>query len=400
MLKTIIQFAIKSLIANKMRSFLAMLGIIIGVASVISLLSLAAGVEKEIMNDISDMGTNVLTVRPNTVRKGGVRVGSWRTLKIDDMYAIQKRVKEIEEISPSIGNSFPVKYLSVNDDLSIQGVITSYFKIWNTELEKGRLFNEDESESFDRICVVGSNSAKTLFGSENPIGQEIKIKGVNFKVIGLLKKKGDKFGSPDDEIYVPYKVLMKQMMGVDYVRSITIKIVDNSDLKKVIRKISGILRMKHKLDGDKPDDFKISSMDEFIAQAESFSKIFTFLLGGIASISLVVGGIGIMNIMLVTVTERIKEIGIRKAIGAKEKDILNQFLIEAVVMTTTGGIIGILFGYGISQILALFMPFQPVVKVSGILLSLSFSAAVGIFFGYYPARKASKLDPIESLRYE
>lgn len=400
MLKTIIQFAIKSLIANKMRSFLAMLGIIIGVASVISLLSLAAGVEKEIMNDISDMGTNVLTIRPNTVRKGGVRVGSWRTLKIDDMYSIQKRVKEIEEISPSIGNSFPVKYLSVNDDLSIQGVITSYFKIWNTELEKGRLFNEDESESFDRICVVGANSAKTLFGSENPIGEEIKIKGVNFKVIGLLKKKGDKFGSPDDEIYVPYKVLMKQMMGVDYVRSITIKIVDNSDLKKVIRKISGILRMKHKLDGDKPDDFKISSMDEFIAQAESFSKIFTFLLGGIASISLVVGGIGIMNIMLVTVTERIKEIGIRKAIGAKEKDILNQFLIEAVVMTTTGGIIGILFGYGISQMLALFMPFEPVVKVSGILLSLSFSAAVGIFFGYYPARKASKLDPIESLRYE
>jgi putative ABC transport system permease protein len=400
MLKTIIRFAIKSLIANKMRSFLAMLGIIIGVASVISLLSLAAGVEKEIMSDIEDMGTNILTIRPNTVRKGGTRMGSWRTLKIEDVYTLSKRVKEIEEISPSISSSYQVKYLSANDELSIQGVITSYFRIWNAELEKGRIFDEDESESFDRICVIGANSAKTLFGSENPIGEEIKIKGLNFKVIGSLKKKGDKFGSTDDEIYIPYKVLMKQMMGIDFVRSINLKLVEKSDVKKVIRKISGILRMRHKIEGDKADDFKISSMDEFIAQAQKFSTVFTFLLGGIASISLLVGGIGIMNIMLVTVTERIKEIGIRKAIGAKNKDILNQFLIEAVVMTTTGGIIGILLGYGISTLLSFFMPFQPVVKVSGIIISLSFSACVGIFFGYYPARKASKLDPIESLRYE
>ncbi|MFN8577318.1 MAG: ABC transporter permease [Candidatus Sericytochromatia bacterium] len=397
---TIVKVALKSLIANKLRSFLAMLGIIIGVSAVISLLSLGAGAQNEISKQVATMGKNILTVRPGTRNSGGVRSSFANTLKLEDAESILKEVKEVEMVSPTASNNYQIKYFNKNTFSSVNGVASTYFNIRNIKVEKGRLISSSESESNMRIAVLGSKVVEDLFGKGEPIDESIKINGINFKIIGTLEKKGDGGFSPDENIYIPYKVAMKQLIGTENPRSIEIKGFDDVDMLKVEEKITELLRKKHQLQENAPDDFMTFNMAEMIKQSESFTQIFTFLLGGIAGISLIVGGIGIMNIMLVTVTERTREIGIRKAIGAKERDILRQFLIESVVMTTLGGVIGILFGYGISKIISFFVPFPPIVTMTSIIISISFSTVVGIFFGYYPARRAAKLDPIEALRYE
>jgi putative ABC transport system permease protein len=397
---TIVKVALKSLIANKLRSFLAMLGIIIGVSAVISLLSLGAGAQKEISNQVSSMGKNLLTIRPGSRNSGGVRSSLANTLKLEDAESILSEITEVEEISPVASSSYQIKYFNKNTFSSVNGIASTYFSIRNIKVEKGRLINSSESESNMRIAVLGSKVVEDLFGKGEAIDENIKINGINFKVIGTLEKKGDGGFSPDEGIYIPYKVAMKQLIGTDNPRSIEVKGYDDSNMLEIEKDITKLLRKKHQLQENAPDDFMTFNMAEMIKQSESFTQIFTFLLGGIAGISLIVGGIGIMNIMLVTVTERTREIGIRKAIGAKEKDILRQFLIESVVMTTSGGFIGILFGYGISKIIGIFVPFPPIVTMSSIIISISFSTVVGIFFGYYPARRAAKLDPIEALRYE
>lgn len=397
---TIVKLAFKSLISNKLRSFLAMLGIIIGVSAVISLLSLGTGAQKQISEQVSSMGKNILTIRPGARNAGGVRTSLNNTLKLEDAEALVREIPEIEQVSPLAGSSYQIKYFNKNTVSTVNGVASTYFGIRNIAVEKGRLLNESDAEGSSRIAVIGSQVVEDLFGKGEPIDESIKINGINFKVVGTLVKKGDGGFSPDSNIFIPYKVAMKQLIGTTTPRSIEVQGKEGSDMLKVEESVKTVLRKKHEIREGGDDDFQTFNMAEMIKQSESFTQIFTFLLSGIAGISLIVGGIGIMNIMLVTVTERTKEIGIRKAIGAKEKDILSQFLIESVVMTTSGGILGIVFGFGISKLIGAFIPFPPIVTISSIVVSISFSTAVGVFFGYYPARRAAKLDPIEALRYE
>jgi putative ABC transport system permease protein len=252
-----------------------------------------------------------------------------------------------------------------------------------------------------RVCVLGPITVENLFGAEDPIGQTIKLNGMTFRVIGVTKAKGDQgFFNPDDQVLIPYSTAMKQLLGIDYVREIDVQAEEGSDLSAVQADMALLIRKRHKLVEGAPDDFTIRNQAELLATMSEISQTFTILLGGIAAISLLVGGIGIMNIMLVTVTERTREIGIRKAIGAKDKDILRQFLIESMLMSGLGGLIGVGFGYGVAELMRRLSPFPALVQMQSVLLALGFSAAVGIFFGWYPALRASRLDPIEALRYE
>ena len=333
---TIVKLAFKSLIANKLRSFLAMLGIIIGVSAVISLLALGTGAQKQISDQVASSGKNLLTIRPGSRNSGGSRSSAGNTLKLEDASAILNQIPEVEQVSPVAGSSYQIKYFNKNTYSSVNGVASTYFSIRNIKVIQGRLINDKEAESLIRVAVIGSKVVEDLFGKSNPVDETIKINGINFKVVGTLEKKGDGFGSPDENIYVPYNVAMKQLIGTENPRSIEVQGIDGSDMTKVEADVTQVLRKTHQLKENAPDDFQTFNMAEMIKQSEAFTQIFTFLLGGIAGISLIVGGIGIMNIMLVTVTERTKEIGIRKAIGAKERDILRQFLIESVVMTTSG----------------------------------------------------------------
>ena len=277
----------------------------------------------------------------------------------------------------------------------------TYFPIRNFEIAKGRSFTEGEVERTARVAVLGSTTAENLFEESDPIGETIKIGGINFSIIGVTKAKGSQGRyDPDDMVIVPYTTAMKQLLGLDYLHEIDIQTFDNADLEEVQEAITALLRRSHRLLEGAADDFTIRAQAEIVEAASEVSRTFTILLGSIAGISLLVGGIGIMNIMLVTVAERTREIGVRKAIGAKDRDILLQFLIEAIVLTAIGGIIGVALGIGAAQMIAKLTEFFTVIKLTSILLALSFSAAVGIFFGFYPARSAAMLDPIEALRYE
>jgi putative ABC transport system permease protein len=277
----------------------------------------------------------------------------------------------------------------------------TYFPIRSFEIEKGRSFTEGEVERMARVAVLGSAVAENLFETMNPIGETIKIKGINFSVVGVTKAKGSRGRhNPDEQVVIPYTTGMKQLLGLDYLHEIAIQAADNAILQKVQEATTAVLRRRHRLVEGVPDDFHLHNQAEIVEAASGVSRTFSILLGSIAGISLLVGGIGIMNIMLVTVTERTREIGVRKAIGAKNRDILLQFLVEAIALSGLGGIIGVALGIGTAQMIPKFTQFSTVATLGSILLALSFSAAVGIFFGYYPARRAAQLDPIEALRYE
>lgn len=397
----VIKVALKSLIANKLRSFLAMLGIIIGVSAVIAMLSIASGAQKQILQDVSAMGTNLLIVRPGQGRTGGVASGEQQNLRIDEAKAILQSSFLIKAVAPVVSGNFQVKYMNKNSRTNVMGTSFTYFSIRNVEVEKGRKFEVNESEGLARVAIIGPTTAKNLFGLNDPLDETIKVKGINFTVIGVLKSKGDQgFFNPDDQVIVPYKVAMKQLLGVDYLREIDISVVEGGDLNKVQEICTKELRKLHRLLPEQEDDFNVRNQAEILETVSKITQTFTILLGGIGSISLLVGGIGIMNIMLVTVTERTREIGVRKAIGAKERDILRQFLIEAIVMTTLGGLFGLLLGLLFAKLISNFSEIKAIVTLQSVFISISFSVAVGIFFGYYPAKRAAKLDPIESLRYE
>jgi len=400
LLWTIIKVALKSLMANKLRTFLAMLGIIIGVGAVISMLAMGAGAQHQVMQRISEMGTNLLVIRPSERGSGGVMSGTQQNLTVEDATALLK-VKGVFQIAPIVQGSTQIKYYNLNSRTAVVGSAPTYFPIRNFEVDHGRPFTEGEVDGSMRVAVIGPTTVQNLFQDEDPIGQNIKIKGINFKVVGVTKTKGDQgWFNPDDEAFVPYTTAMKQLFGLDYLREIDVQAVDDADLTKVQEDITSVLRQRHRLLADAPDDFRIRNQADILATASTVTETFTFLLGGIASISLLVGGIGIMNIMLVTVTERTREIGVRKAIGAKNRDIMLQFLIEAIVLSGLGGLIGILLGVGGASMIAKLSQFKTLVQLPSVLLALSFAAAVGIFFGYYPARRAALLDPIEALRYE
>ena len=397
---TIVKAALKSLRAHKLRSFLAMLGIIIGVGAVISMLALAAGARRQIMNRVSAMGTDLLVVRPGQRGFRGVASGSEQTLTLEDAQAILEGVPSLQSVAPLVRGSTQVKYYNKNTRSSVIGTSATYFGIRGFEVERGRPFTEGEALRMARVAVLGPTTVKDLFGDEDPLGETIKVKSINFLVVGVLKAKGDQgWFNPDDQVIVPYSTAMKQLLGLTSLHEIDIQ-ADEADLSRVQEEATALLRKRHRIRPGAPEDFNIRNQAEMIETASSFSQTFTILLGGIASISLLVGGIGIMNIMLVTVTERTREIGIRKAIGAKDRDILRQFLLEAILLSGVGGLIGTGVGAGAAVLVDRLTEFVTVLEPSSILMALGFSAAVGIFFGYYPAWRAAQLNPIEALRYE
>jgi putative ABC transport system permease protein len=397
----IVKVALKSLLSNKLRSFLAMLGIIIGVGAVIAMLALGTGAERRILERVSAMGTDLLIVRPGQRGLRGRMTGTEQTLVIEDADAIVAHVANVKEVAPVVGGAAQLKYYNKNTSPPLVGTSLTYFPIRNFEIERGRAFTETEAERTARVAVLGAVTVEELFGQNDPIGETIKLKGINFRVIGVLKRKGDQgWFNPDNQAIIPYTTAMKQVLGLDHLREIDIQSTAGADITEVQNEIAALLRRRHRIQPGAEDDFHIFNQAELRETVESFSQTFTIMLGGIAGISLLVGGIGIMNIMLVTVTERTREIGVRKAVGARDRDILRQFLLESIIMSGLGGLMGTLLGYSAARVTAHFIDFSPVVTAQSVALSLGVAAGVGIFFGYYPARRAAKLDPIDSLRYE
>ncbi len=398
---TLIKIACKTLLANPLRTFLAMLGIIIGVGAVISMLALGSGAQAQVMGRVTAMGTNLLVIRPGGESRGGVRSESNRALKLADADAILRDLPQVEAVAPLVMGRAQVKYFNQNINTTITGAPLTYLALRSFEVEKGQAFSALEDEHVARVALLGANAAEQLFGDLNPLGEPIRVKNVNFKVIGVLKAKGDQgWFNPDDMVVIPFGTAMKQILGQDYLSEIDVKVAADADTAVVEERIVSILRSNHRLRPEVDDDFHVRNQSELVEMASSFTRTFSMLLGGIASISLIVGGIGIMNIMLVTVTERTREIGVRKAIGAREWDILRQFLLESILISGLGGLMGIGLGFAVSWVLGRFTDFAMLIEGSSIVLALVVSASVGIFFGFYPAHRAAKLNPIEALRYE
>ncbi len=387
---------------NKMRSFLTALGIIIGVGAVIAMVSIGQGAKKDVEQRFAEMGTNLLTLRPGSMnfrgRHGGG--GSVQTLTEADATAILENCTAVEAMSPSVNTRKQVIYQNKNWNTSIYGTGHAYPEVRNYEISEGQYFNESQIKSAQKLCVLGSEVNQNLFEGSSGIGQIIRIDKIPFRVIGVMKSKGESgWGSQDDVIFIPYTTAMRRLLGVKFLQSVDITAYSGRTAEAQTQ-VEELLRIRHKLAPGAEDDFYIRDMTDIAESAAESTQILTLLLGGIASISLLVGGIGIMNIMLVSVTERIREIGIRMSVGAREKDILLQFLTEAIVLSLLGGLLGVLVGTGSSWLIGRFSQMSTLVAVDAIVIAFLFAGSVGVFFGFYPARKASKLDPIDALRYE
>lgn len=392
-----------SLIANKMRSILTMLGIIIGVAAVIALVSIGNGVKQDIQNSISSLGSNLLMVMPGAPRTPGVRPsqGSMKSLKVSDYQAISK-LDGVKAASPYTANSYVTIYQSKNWTTTVSGVSSNFQDVNNWTMAEGRFISSKNVENRERVAVVGQTVVKNLFAGEDPVGKEIRVKNIPFRVIGVLNSKGNGTmgNDQDDVIFIPYTTAMERVEGVDYLRMVYVVASDDNGIDRLQSDIENLLRVRHSIKDTNLDDFNIQNMKSIMETMEQTTGTLTLFLGAVAAISLVVGGIGIMNIMLVSVTERTREIGIRKALGATYFVIVTQFLIEAVVISLMGGLIGIAFGIGASKLIGLASGMSTVISVPTIVLSFAFSMAIGLVFGIYPARKAAKLNPIDALHYE
>lgn len=398
---TTVKLVLRSLLVNKLRSILSMLGIIIGVGAVIALLAVGAGAQKKVLDQVTALGSNLIMVMPGQSRSAGVRSGAVETLVPEDVDAILAQIPEVKKASPVVRGNGQFKYYGSNKQSSIMGVIPAYVQIRNFEIAKGRSLTANEIERRAKVAVLGADAATDLFGDSNPINDNVKINGVAFNVVGVLKAKGTQGPfSFDDQALVPYTTAMQRLLGVKYLSEIDLQIDTSANQKNVQAKLEHLLRIRHRILPGKADDFQVRNMAEMVEAVTSVTRTFSLLLGAVAAISLVVGGIGIMNIMLVTVTERTREIGIRKAIGADERDILVQFLLESIVMSTLGGLMGIAVGAGVAACSSLISGFSAIVEPASVLLALSFAVFVGVFFGFYPARRAAALDPIEALSYE
>ncbi len=392
-----------SLVANKMRSILTMLGIIIGVAAVIALVSIGNGVKQDIQNSISSLGSNLLMVMPGAPRTPGVRqsAGSMKSLKVSDYEAISK-LDGVKAASPMTSGSYVVIYQNKNWTTTVSGVNSNYMDVNNWSMKSGRFFSDKNVQNRERVAIVGQTVVKNLFGDDNPVGAEIRVKNIPFRIIGVLNSKGSGTmgNDQDDIVLIPYTTAMERVEGVDYLRMIYVVGNDENGIDRLQSDIENLLRVRHGIKDTNLDDFNIQNMNSIMETMEETTGTLTLFLGAVAAISLVVGGIGIMNIMLVSVTERTREIGIRKALGATYFVIVTQFLIEAVVISLMGGLIGIALGIGASKLIGVASGMSTVISVPTIVLSFAFSMAIGLVFGIYPARKAAKLNPIDALHYE
>ena len=394
--------ALGSLHGHKVRSFLTMLGIIIGVSSVITVLAMGRGAEKATKEEIQKYGTNLLTIRPGFARGHGARASGQRVrLYMEDARDISN-IPGVAAVIPEINSFTSLKFGNEVANARIYGTTPEYEWARNAPLSKGRYFTRSENARRARIAVIGAEVKNILFGEETYgiLGSEIKIRGINFEVIGILKEKGPGWSSPDEAVLIPLETAQKRLFGVDYIEGITVKVADMDLMTPVSLEIEKTLRRNHRLSGDDENDFRIYNQVDFIQTSQNVTDTFKWLLGSIAGVSLIVGGIGIMNIMLVSVTERTREIGLRMAVGARKRDIRLQFLIESLALSILGGLIGIGLGTGASAVLSTYFQWNTLISADSIVLAFCFSAFVGVIFGFYPAYKASMLDPIDSLRYE
>ncbi len=404
-----VRIALGALRVNKLRTALTMLGIIIGVAAVIAMVSVGAGAQARISEQIRSMGSNLIVVLSGASTSGGIRwgLGSQLTLTEDDARAIAAEIPVIEVAAPSVRGAAQAVYGNTNWSTVIQGVTPDYLIAREWELATGKMFGPEDVDAAGKLAVLGDTVWKNLFGDTDPVGQTIRIKKVPFTVVGVLEPKGQSTWGQDqdDLILIPMSTAKKKVLGTTQsnprsVGNIAIRVKDGSLMAEAESQIRELLRQRHRLQPGQDDDFNVRVLAELFAAQEESARVMTMLLGAIASVSLLVGGIGIMNIMLVSVTERTREIGLRMAVGARSRDILAQFLVEAVTLSVAGGLVGIAVGLLSSQTIASLASWTTEVAPEAIALAFFFSGAVGVFFGFYPARKASRLDPIEALRYE
>jgi len=404
-----VRIALRSLRVNKLRSALTMLGIIIGVGAVITMVAVGSGAQARVAEQIQSLGSNLIIVLSGSVTAGGVRMGtsSQQTITEDDSAAIAREIPAVQVSAPSVRGNAQIVFGNLNWATGVQGVTPDYFEAREWPVVNGRAFGPEDLDGATKVALLGQTTALNLFAEADPVGQIVRIKKVPFTVVGILDRKGqNSWGQDQDDIVIiPLSTAKKKVLGKSNsnpraVSSISVKIRPDEDMGEAETQIRELLRQRHRLQGYQDDDFWLRNLSEILQTQEESSKVMTYLLAAIASVSLLVGGIGIMNIMLVSVTERTREIGLRMAVGARGRDILSQFLIEAVTLSLIGGVIGIAAGLGGAEALSYFAEWRTLVSAQAIALAFGFAAAIGIFFGFYPARKAARLDPIEALRYE
>ena len=399
-----LRIALRALGRNKLRAFLTMLGIIIGVGAVIAMVAIGEGAKATIRAQIASLGTNVLIVLPGTATQGGVRTGSGgvNTLVDGDAKAMMQELSSVAFASPTLRRPDQIVAGNLNWSTLTQGVAPEFQQIRDWQVAEGRFIHEGDIESAAKVAVIGQTVVNQLFGNDDVLDSVIRIRNIPFRVVGVLAPKGQtsQGTDQDDTVIIPYTTMQKRLMRITYVQSITVSAVSAERVQEAQEQIAALLRQRHRIGPDREDDFIIRNLSDIAEAASTSARVMAVLLGAVASISLLVGGIGIMNIMLVSVTERTREIGIRMAVGARSRDIMMQFLVEAVVMAATGGAIGILLGIGSSEVLKFWASWPTLVSPAIVGIAFLFSGAVGVFFGFYPAKKAANLDPIEALRYE
>ena len=398
------RIALRALKRNTLRTLLTMLGIIIGVAAVIAMVSIGSGAKAQMEAAVASLGQNVIQVFSGSISRGGFRggFGSSGTLTREDHEAIRREVIGVNGISPEVRNFSQLAYGNQNNNTQVLGVGADYVTIRSWPIESGAGFSETDVRNASKVALIGKTTANLLFGDSDPVGQVVRVKSAPFTIVGALGAKGTSMSGSDqdDVLLVPYTSAMRRLSGDNTFRSFMVQAVSQDLISSVQEQITDLLRQRHKIADGRDDDFIVRTQQEINDFATSQATTMTYLLGAVAGVSLIVGGIGIMNIMLVSVTERTREIGVRMAVGARGRDILLQFLIEAVTLSLLGGLIGILIGAGGARLVATYLGWSTLVPVEAIVLAFAFSAAIGVFFGFYPARKAAQLDPIDALRYE